>query len=76
MLITCIGILCIVVFSQRNCRGSDNPCDSVKFEVEERIECTRSKKVKYTHRADYLLALPIPMDAVTNDCEYILSTES
>ena len=46
--------------------GSENPCDSLKFEVEERIECGQSSKVKYTHRAEYLLSLPVPLEAATN----------
>ncbi|GFQ97105.1 ubiquitin carboxyl-terminal hydrolase 5 [Trichonephila clavata] len=44
----------------------ENPADSLKFEVEERIQCSTSKKVKYTTRTDYLLSLPIPLDAATN----------
>ena len=51
---------------QRSCVGSSNPVDSLKFEVEERLECAASKKVKYTHRSDTILALPIAMDAATN----------
>ena len=54
------------IILQRSSRGSDNPCDSLKFEVEERIECTKSHKVKYTHREDNILALPIPVEAATN----------
>ena len=51
---------------QRNCVGSSNPCDSFKFEVEERIQCVQSKQVRYKSITDYLLALPIPMEAATN----------
>ncbi|GFW95543.1 ubiquitin carboxyl-terminal hydrolase 5 [Trichonephila clavipes] len=51
---------------ERHSRGRENPADSLKFEVEERIQCSTSKKVKYTTRTDYLLSLPIPLDAATN----------
>nr|CAG4714026.1 unnamed protein product [Naegleria fowleri] len=40
------------------------------FKVEERIECSESKKVKYTHRKDNLLSLPVPLSAATNKAEY------
>ena len=32
----------------------------------DRVECSASKKVKYTDRSDYLLPLPVPLDRVTN----------
>lgn len=47
-----------------------NPTQSLSFQVEERIECTSSKKVKYTTRNEYLMALPIPLDKATNLKEY------
>lgn len=53
-------------FLQKNNRGKFNPSECFKFKVEERVECSVSKKVKYTDRTDYLLALPVPMEAVTN----------
>ena len=43
-----------------------NPTDSLKFEVEERIQCQTSGKVKYTNKSDFLLSLPIPMEGATN----------
>ncbi|KAE8747199.1 hypothetical protein FOCC_FOCC006066 [Frankliniella occidentalis] len=51
---------------ERNCRNSRNPADCFKFRVEERYECTVSKKVQYQHRAEYSLPLPIPLEAATN----------
>lgn len=51
---------------ERNTRNSSNPSDSFKFKIEERYQCTSSDKVKYTHRADTLLALNIPMEAAVN----------
>ena len=51
---------------QRNSVGSNNPCDCFQFEVEERIQCVQSKAVRYKNKTDYILALPIPMEAATN----------
>ncbi|XP_034242977.1 ubiquitin carboxyl-terminal hydrolase 5 [Thrips palmi] len=51
---------------ERNCRNSRNPADCFKFRVEERYECSESKKVQYQHRAEYSLPLPIPLEAATN----------
>ncbi|KAG8191918.1 hypothetical protein JTE90_007718 [Oedothorax gibbosus] len=51
---------------ERNSRHRENPADALKFEVEERIQCSTSKKVKYTCRTDYLLSLNIPLEAATN----------
>lgn len=51
---------------ERNNRGQFNPSDCFKFQVVDRVECSASKKVKYTDRSDYLLQLPVPLDAVTN----------
>ncbi|XP_035728148.1 ubiquitin carboxyl-terminal hydrolase 5-like [Vespa mandarinia] len=50
----------------RNSRHQANPTDSFKFKVEERYQCTRSGKVKYTYRPEYILPLPIPLEAATN----------
>ena len=55
--------------SQRNSRGMENPCDALKFRTEERIQCTQSNKVKYTSRTDFLLALPVPLEAAVNEAE-------
>ena len=51
---------------QRNNRGQFNPSECFKFQVMDRVECSASKKVKYTDRSDYLLPLPVPLDRVTN----------
>ncbi|EDO49878.1 predicted protein, partial [Nematostella vectensis] len=50
--------------------GPLNPVDSFRYKVEERIECMRSHKVRYTNRDDNLLSLTIPMDAVLNKEEF------
>jgi len=46
-----------------------NPADCFKFEVEERVECMQSKKVKYTNRSDYCLSVPVPVEAAINKGE-------
>ncbi|WAR15202.1 UBP5-like protein [Mya arenaria] len=52
---------------EKNNRGQLNPSECFKFKVEERVECSVSKKVKYTERTDFLLPLPVPMEAATNN---------
>lgn len=54
---------------ERHSRNSRNPGDCFKFKVEERYQCSTSKKVKYTHRSDTLLALNIPLEAAINKDE-------
>lgn len=51
---------------EKNNRGQFNPSECFKFQVVERVECSVSKKVKYTDRSDFLLPLPVPLDRVTN----------
>lgn len=54
---------------ERNSRNEVNPVDCLKFEVEERIQCTESGKVRYTNRTDSLLALPVPLHCAINKAE-------
>lgn len=51
---------------ERHSRGQENPADALKFQVEERIQCAQSGKVKYNTRIDYVLSLPIPLEAAIN----------
>lgn len=51
---------------QRNSRHQVDPVECFKFKVEERYQCSESKKVKYTDRPEYLLPLPIPMEMAIN----------
>jgi len=37
--------------------------------VEDRFQCSKSKKVKYTYRTEYSLPLPIPLEAAINKDE-------
>jgi ubiquitin carboxyl-terminal hydrolase 5/13 len=47
----------------------DNPTKALAFEVEDRIECQGSRKVKYTTKTEYLLPLPVPLDRLINQKE-------
>lgn len=57
---------------QRNSRHHNNPSDCFKFSVEDRFQCSKSKKVKYMYRTEYSLPLPIPLDAAVNMEEVIV----
>lgn len=59
----------IINIIDRHSRHQMNPTDCFKFKVEERYQCSRSNKVKYTHRPEYLLPLPIPVEAAVNKDE-------
>ena len=61
----------LINFLERNTRGSDNPADCFRFNVEERVECLQSKKVKYSNRDDFILALPVPLEAASNKDEVL-----
>ncbi|XP_044290591.1 ubiquitin carboxyl-terminal hydrolase 13 isoform X2 [Varanus komodoensis] len=56
---------------ERNRIGSENPSDVFRFLVEERTQCCQSRKVRYTQRVDYLMQLPVAMEAATNKDELI-----
>ncbi|KAG8435759.1 hypothetical protein GDO86_013629 [Hymenochirus boettgeri] len=51
---------------ERNCRSSSNPNEVFRFLVEEKIKCLVSQKVKYTQRVEYILQLPVPLEAALN----------
>ena len=38
----------------------------MRYQVEERVQCARSGKVKYSYREDFILPLPIPLEAAIN----------
>jgi len=46
--------------------GNGNPADAFRFQLEDRIQCSSSGKVQYSHRDDFILQLPVPMEAATN----------
>ncbi|NWW94358.1 UBP13 hydrolase, partial [Rhynochetos jubatus] len=56
---------------ERNPVGSENPSDVFRFLVEERTQCCQSRKVRYTARVDYIMQLPVAMEAATNKDELI-----
>lgn len=51
--------------TQRTTSG-ENPTDCFKYQIEERLQCNQSKKVRYTTRTEYLLPLPIPLESAVN----------
>lgn len=56
---------------ERNCRSSENPNEVFRFLVEEKLKCLATEKVKYTQRVDYIMQLPVPMDAALNKDELL-----
>ncbi|XP_077204433.1 ubiquitin carboxyl-terminal hydrolase 13 isoform X2 [Paroedura picta] len=56
---------------ERNRIGSENPSDVFRFLVEERTQCCQSRKVRYTERVDYIMQLPVAMEAASNKDELI-----
>uniref|UniRef100_A0A8C1N9M2 Ubiquitin carboxyl-terminal hydrolase n=1 Tax=Cyprinus carpio TaxID=7962 RepID=A0A8C1N9M2_CYPCA len=56
---------------ERNSSGSENPGDVFRFLVEERVQCCQTQKVRYTQRIDYLMQLPVPLEAASNREELI-----
>lgn len=56
----------IINIIDRHSRHQTNPTECFKFKVEERYQCGRSNKVKYIYRPEYMLPLPIPLDAAIN----------
>ncbi|XP_048362758.1 ubiquitin carboxyl-terminal hydrolase 13 isoform X2 [Sphaerodactylus townsendi] len=56
---------------ERNRIGSENPSDVFRFLVEERTQCCQSRKVRYTERVDYIMQLPVAMEAAINKDELI-----
>lgn len=51
---------------ERNTRGQENPTDALKFQIEDRVQCMSSQKVKYSYRDEWCLPLQIPLTAATN----------
>lgn len=56
----------MVTLFERNSRNQMNPMDVLSLNLEERVECMSSKKVKYSRRDEYCLPLQIPLDKATN----------
>lgn len=49
-----------------NTSGSNDPTKCLEFVIEDRIQCSQSKKVKYTHRVESCLPLHIDLDSAIN----------
>ncbi|XP_029173913.1 ubiquitin carboxyl-terminal hydrolase 5 isoform X2 [Nylanderia fulva] len=62
-------LLYLINLLNRNSRHEVCPTECFKFKVEERFQCSRSHKVKYTHRPEYILPLPIPLELAVNKDE-------
>ncbi|XP_023941871.2 ubiquitin carboxyl-terminal hydrolase 5 isoform X2 [Bicyclus anynana] len=56
----------LLTLIERHSRHRANPADCLKFAVEDRIQCGESRGVRYTHRAEHHLPLPVPVGAATN----------
>nr|DBA26197.1 TPA: hypothetical protein GDO54_010490 [Pyxicephalus adspersus] len=56
---------------ERNSTSSENPSDVFRFLVEERTQCCQTRKVRYTERVDYIMQLPVAMEAAINKDELI-----
>ncbi|XP_015676951.1 ubiquitin carboxyl-terminal hydrolase 13 [Protobothrops mucrosquamatus] len=64
-------LLHLINLIERNRIGSENPSDVFRFLVEERTQCCQTRKVRYTERVEYLMQLPVAMEAATNKDELI-----
>ncbi|KAJ8922243.1 hypothetical protein NQ315_004180 [Exocentrus adspersus] len=62
-------LLHLLSLLERNTKNQNNPGDCFKFKVEERFQCSTSKKVKYLTRSEVILPLSIPLDAAINKDE-------
>lgn len=59
-------LLHLLTLLERHNKNNVNPGECFTFEVEERFQCSQSKKVKYLTRSEVCLGLNIPMDAAIN----------
>ncbi|CAG0895747.1 unnamed protein product [Cyprideis torosa] len=53
----------------RSCLHQSDPTDALHFQVEDRIECLSSHKVKYMERSEFFVPVPIPMEMALNKKE-------
>ncbi|XP_030385428.1 ubiquitin carboxyl-terminal hydrolase 5 [Scaptodrosophila lebanonensis] len=56
----------LLMLLDRNSRNQFNPGDALKFQLEDRVECMSSRKVKYKTREESSLRLTIPLEKATN----------
>nr|CAG4646044.1 EOG090X0181 [Macrothrix elegans] len=43
-----------------------SPAESFKFRVEDRVQCLASGQVQYSHRPEYHLPVPVPLETASN----------
>uniref|UniRef100_A0A8C5CWW1 Ubiquitin carboxyl-terminal hydrolase n=1 Tax=Gadus morhua TaxID=8049 RepID=A0A8C5CWW1_GADMO len=56
----------VITLVERNSGGSENPSDVFRFLTEERVQCCQTRRVRYNQRVDYVMQLPVPIEAATN----------
>lgn len=54
---------------ERTNKNELNPANCFKFQIEDRVQCSVSRKVKYTSRDEYVLSLNMPLEAAINKDE-------
>ena len=64
-----IAVLSALERAQRAAKGSPELCDQYTANIEERLECGETHKVRYTWRAERILPLRIPLDSAINKAE-------
>lgn len=52
--------------SSNDDKSTCDPTKSLEFVIEDRIQCSQSKKVRYTHRVESCLSLHVDIDLATN----------
>lgn len=62
-------LLHVISELQKHSHNNVNPADALKYQIEDRVECCASGKVKYTKRDEYCLPLHIPLQLATNAAE-------
>jgi ubiquitin carboxyl-terminal hydrolase 5/13 len=62
-------LLTLIERDERKTNPSSDVSKILQFDVEERIECSESHAVKYTHMLNNVLSLPIPVEQASNLAE-------
>uniref|UniRef100_A0A6G1S8C6 Ubiquitin carboxyl-terminal hydrolase n=1 Tax=Aceria tosichella TaxID=561515 RepID=A0A6G1S8C6_9ACAR len=60
------GRAILEVGSNKDNLSPTDPTKCLEFVIEDRIQCSQSKKVKYTHRVESCLSLHVDLDLATN----------
>jgi ubiquitin carboxyl-terminal hydrolase 5/13 len=51
-------------------KGLEDASSVFKYKAEDRVQCSESLQVKYTHRLDNILSVPVPLEHAINKAEY------